>query len=159
MLRQRRLASAAPCIESLESRRFMSASPVSHAHPAAVETHAAKPHKTIPAIVGTTYVSTVESLGRVFSLSFFFSTESAKGALQASILDHSAGTAVFPCTGTVNTAHAVSLKAISRVTGVKVTAKLSADLTKLTGKIVLHGPKLAATPFTATLYTPPSSEP
>ena len=132
----------------------MSASPVGHALPALVETHAVKAKKAIPAVGGTTYVAVVTSLGRTFSVDFLFGSESAKGALRAEVVSESAGTAIFPCTGTVTLAHAVTFHTAAGSPSVHLTAKLSTDLTKLAGRVFLHGPKAAATSFSATRFMP-----
>ena len=154
MLRPKHPSSGPARIETLESRRLMSTSLMSHALPALVETHAVKAKKTVPAVAGTTYVATVTSLGRTFSVDFLFSSESSKGALKGHVFSYSAGTAIWSCTGTVTLARAVTFHTGAGAPPLRVTAKLNANLSKLTGRVFLHGPKVAATPFTATRYTP-----
>jgi len=154
MLNQKGVVSGPASIETLESRRLLSASPLSHALPALVETHAVKVKKTIPAVAGTTYVATVKSLGRTFSVDFLFSTESVEGALTGDVFSYSAGVAIWPCTGTVTLARAVTFHTKAGAPSLHLTAKFSADLSKLTGRVFLHGPHTAATPFSATRYAP-----
>jgi hypothetical protein len=157
MLKQTHIASGLACIETLESRRLLSASVMSHALPAVVETHAVKAKKTVPAIGGRIYLSIIKEPGLTVDVGFGFSSESAKGVLRGQVSEAFIGEeAIFPCTGTVTLARAVTFHTAPKAPPLHLTAKLSADLTKLTGRVFLHGPHAAATPFTATLYTPPS---
>jgi hypothetical protein len=157
MLKQTHIASGLACIETLESRRLLSASVMSHAMPAVVETHAVKAKKTVPAIGGKIYVSTIKEPSLTVYVSFNFSSESAKGVVSGDVSESFVGEeAIFPCTGTVTLARGVTFHTAPKSPPLHLTAKLSADLSKLTGRVFLHGPHAAATPFTATLYTAPS---
>jgi hypothetical protein len=156
MLKRTHIASGLACIETLESRRLLSASALSHALPAVVETHAVKAKKKVPAIAGNIYVSIIKEPGLTVYVDFGFSTESAMGVLSGQVSESFGGEAIFPCTGTVTLARAVTFHTAPKAPALHLTAKLSADLTKLTGRVFLHGPHAAATPFTATLYTAPS---
>jgi len=157
MLKKRHVASGSACIETLESRRLLSASVMSHAMPAVVETHAVKAKKKVPAIGGNIYVATIKEPGLTVYVGFSFSTESAKGVLSGYVSESFVGEgATFGCAGTVTLARVVTFHTAPKAPPLHLTAKLSADLSKLTGRVFLHGPHAAATPFTATLYTAPS---
>jgi hypothetical protein len=146
MLRQKRVSSDSAAIETLESRRLMSASPVTHALPALVETHAVKVHKPIPSIAGTTYTGTFHALGQAFTISITFNTESSTGAVTATVNAE----AVFPSTGTVKNTGAVVLHGRDGKITAAVTAKLSADLNTLKGRGTVHGKKSVSAAFTLT---------
>jgi hypothetical protein len=150
MLHQEHVVSGPACIETLESRRLMSASPISHAVPALVETHAVKIKAPIPLIGGTTYTGTFKALGHVFSLSFVFGAESATGALTATVSSDVASSAIFPCTGTVKNTRAVALHGKEGKLTLKVAAKLSSDLGTLSGKATAHGKAGFTVAFTTT---------
>jgi hypothetical protein len=156
MVRTGKPLSAHACIETLESRRLLSASPVAHALPALGETHAVKVKKKVPAIGGKTYFTIIKEPGITVDVGFEFSSETAKGVLSGQVSEgFTGGEAIFPCTGTVTLARNVTFHTAAHAPPLHLTAKLSADLTKLTGKVFLHGPHAAATRFSATLYTAP----
>jgi len=149
-------SSGPACIETLESRRLLSTSVMSHALPALVETHAVKAKKTVPAVAGKTYFTIIKEPGITVDLGFEFSSETAKGVLSGQVSEgFIGGEAIFPCTGTVTLAGNVTFHTAPHTPPLHLTAKLSADLSKLTGKVFLHGPHAAATRFSAPLYTAP----
>ena len=151
MLHQKNVALRSACIETLESRRLLSASPVAHVLPALVETHAVKAKASIPAIAGTTYAGTFRALGHTFSITFVFSTESSTGALTATVSSNVSAGLAFSSTGTVKNTRAVALRGKDGTLKLSVAAKLSTTLGKLTGKATVHGKQSVGAAFTATL--------
>jgi len=146
MLSRKRVSSGSSCIEMLESRQLMSASPIAHALPALHETLAVKVPKTIPLIAGTTYTGTYHALGQLFTLTIAFNTETSSGALTATVTAE----AVFPSTGTVKSTGAVVLHGKEGKLTSTITAKLSSNLNTLTGRGAVHGKATVSAAFSLT---------
>jgi len=128
MSNEARLASAAACVETLESRRLLSASVTSHLAPTLVAAPAVHAKPTIPNIAGLTYEGTFRRHGTVFPMGVAFRSESAAGSLFANIIG-------FFSTGAVKATRAVTLTGSGDGATVTIAGKLSANLHTFTGKL------------------------
>lgn len=140
-------------IETLESRTFLSATPVGH-HAVLHPTPAVKARPALPGLANATYSADVEPAG--VALILIFTSESKAGALHGAALigTTSASTnAEYIVTGTVTRSRKLTLHGKSKKLGITLTGTLSADLTTFTGKLATTGAKKNLhSSFTATGY-------
>jgi hypothetical protein len=126
-------------IEMLESRTFLSASPIVHP-PAAASIQSTKVTATVPAMKGTVYNGPVTSGGEQATLILVFTTESKTGAVHGSMaVTASTGTKNFIMTGTVTKARKVTLHGHGIKKTITITGTLSTDLSTITGRYAATG--------------------
>ena len=124
--------------ESLESRTFLSASPVvAPAHHTLFA--ATKVKATIPSVAGMTYSGTATSnAGGTVGASLSFSTETKSGVFHGT-LDVLGNT--YRIAGTVNAKDKVIMRGTAGRLGLNITSALSSDLATITGKYIATGAK------------------
>lgn len=142
---QSRLLSAPACIETLESRRFLSASPLPHTAIALVQTPAVKVKAAVPVITGAPFIGTFKLADIQGALTIVISSETTKGALHATV----SGPAVFTCTGTVKSNGKVALHGKSGKVSLALSGTLNATHTTLSGKFIAKGKKAVSGTYTA----------
>lgn len=126
-----RFPSSSACVETLEGRRLLSASPALLAAPAVKKTPA-----PIPVVTGAPFIGTIGPKKDDIGLTILFTSESATGAVVATVTGTDKGSAnIFDCTGTVKNTGAVVLKGKLG----KETLVLSGKLNKTDVTISGHG--------------------
>jgi len=129
--------SAPPCVEALESRRLLSAAPISYLPGPPARHAAAIVHSTIPVLTGAPFVGTATaSDGTTDGLAITVTSERKSGALAGSFTVSLSGQSLtYAFTGSVNRRGALVLH--GRSGGhktVTVTGTASADGKTLSGK-------------------------
>jgi hypothetical protein len=118
----RRSKSVVACVEMMEPREFLSASVAPAVH---------KTPPPIPAIAGETFTGTATAAGSKFPLSIAFATETAKGALKASVLFEGK---TLSSSGTVKSTRVVTLTGKDGKIHFVLRGTLDSTLDTLTGK-------------------------
>jgi hypothetical protein len=131
-----RIPSSGAMIESLESRRLLSASLGSHVS-AAVKTPA-----PIPVVTGSPFIGTIGPKKDHIGLTIAFTSEGTTGIVTATVTGTvGAASNTFQCTGTVKNTGAVVLHgALGKVT-LSITGKLNKTDSAISGHGVAKGTK------------------